>query len=297
MAAFVNFLFLALMGSTWGLHFVLVKKIANHGVPGHMVLFPTLLGVTFVFLLLMILKQSQWKMDKRWWIFLGVCSILGYAFPIWLEIVVSPYIDSTLLTLITTSTPVWCILFGFLLRLTKVSKWHLICVSLGIVAAASLLMPGTALPESSSRLWFIAAIGVPTSYAMYNLYVSTAWPQGLSIYIMAAYESFFAAVLALPLFIFSGVQSGFQGIFEYKSTILLLVLVTAIEVWAFFELVRRAGAVYVSFASFVALVSGVCWSGLLLKEEITPWMVVSIGMIIVSLIFCLIGDKRQASIA
>ncbi len=294
MTRYINFLLLALMGSTWGLHFVLVKKITSTGVQADLILFPTLFGVAMAFMALMAVSRSSWRINTSWWVFLIICSVLGYAFPIWLELIVAPYIDSTLLTLIVTSTPVFCILLGFILRLATVTVWHLSCAALGISAAMMLLLPSAALPEGSSRLWLAAAIGVPVSYALYNLYVAAAWPKGLGVFTMAAYESVIAALLALPLFMTSTSEVGYQGLVQHGPEVTLLVLVTAVEVWSFFELVRRAGGIYVSFASFAALVAGIAWSALLLDEEITPWMNISIGAIVLSLLLCLVGDRSQA---
>ncbi|WP_248747285.1 hypothetical protein [Pseudomonas sp. MWU12-2037] len=113
-----------------------------------------------------------------------------------------------LITLIVTSTPVFCIMLGFMLRSATVTVWHLLCAALGIGAAMMLLLPSAALPEGSSRCWLGAAIGVPVSYALYNLYVA--------------------------------------------------------------------------------------WSVLLLDEQITQWMNVSISAIVLSLFLCLVGDRSQA---
>ncbi|NWB99515.1 DMT family transporter [Pseudomonas gingeri] len=293
MTRYINFLLLALMGGTWGLHFVLVKKITSAGVHADLILFPTLIGVAIAFLAMMVITRSSWRVDRSWWLFLIICSVLGYAFPIWLELVVAPYIDSTLITLIVTSTPVFCILLGFLLRLATVTAWHLLCAALGIAAAFMLLLPTTALPQGSSRFWLLVAIGVPVSYALYNLYVAAAWPKGLGVFTMAAYESVIAAMLALPLFVKTTSEVGYQDLVQHGPEVTLLVVVTTIEVWSFFELVRRAGGIYVSFASFAALAAGIAWSALLLDEQITPWMNVSIAAIVLSLILCLIGDRSQ----
>ncbi|MGY2224910.1 DMT family transporter [Pseudomonas gingeri] len=293
MTRYINFLLLALMGSTWGLHFVLVKKITSVGVHADLILFPTLVGVAIAFLAMMVVTRSSWRTNRSWWVFLIICSVLGYAFPIWLELVVAPYIDSTLLTLIVTSTPVFCICLGFLLRLATVTFWHVLCAALGIGAAMMLLLPSAALPQGSSRFWLAVAIGVPVSYALYNLYVAAAWPKGLGVFTMAAYESVLAALLALPLFFTSTSEAGYQDLVQHGSEVALLVIVTAVEVWSFFELVRRAGGIYVSFASFAALAAGIAWSALLLDEQITPWMNVSIGAIVLSLVLCLIGDRSQ----
>ncbi|WP_248769615.1 hypothetical protein [Pseudomonas sp. MWU12-2345] len=113
-----------------------------------------------------------------------------------------------LITLIVTSTPVFCIMLGFMLRSATVTVWHLLCAALGIGEAMMLLLPSAALTEGSSRFWLGAAIGVPVSYALYNLYVA--------------------------------------------------------------------------------------WSVLLLDEQITPWMNVSISAIVLSLFLCLVGDRSQA---
>jgi drug/metabolite transporter (DMT)-like permease len=291
---YINFLLLALMGSTWGLHFVLVKKITSVGVHADLILFPTLVGVAIAFLAMMAITRSSWRVARTWWVFLVICSVLGYAFPIWLELIVARYIDSTLITLMVTSTPVFCIALSFLLRLATVTVWHVLCAALGVAAAILLLLPSAALPQGSSRFWLLVAIGVPASYALYNLYVAAAWPKGLGIFTMAAYESVIAALLALPLFITTTSQVGFQGLAQHQSAVALLVVVTAVEVWSFFELVRRAGGIYVSFASFAALAAGIAWSALLLDEQITAWMTMSIGAIVLSLVLCLIGDRSQA---
>lgn len=282
----VNFALLLTMGGAWGLHFVLIKILSAAGVNLDLALLPTLGGVALVFAGAAGLARSEWRIRRSWLVFLLMCSLLGYAFPIWLELFVSPHIDATLLTLVVTSTPVLTIVVAFVSRMGTVRLNEGFAALLGVAATLMLLLPDTALPDSSSRLFVLLALGVPASYAVYNMYVARFWPEGLGLFTMAAWESLAASLIALPLFLRSVSASELATLGTHWQPLFALVGVTAIEVWAFFEIVRRAGGVYVSFASFAALAGGIAWSALLLSETITLWMMVSMGLIVVSLLFC-----------
>lgn len=286
----MNLALLLVMGASWGLHFALVKMLSGAGIPALLLLFPTLLGISVFFAVAIVAKGGLFR--PRWphLRFFVIGGVLGYVAPILVELLVAPNIDAGLLTLIVTTTPLFTIGITAVLGRESVGVRKIVAAGMGAVAAAALLLPDAALPSAGMRAWVVAAFAVPALYAVYNIYVAAAWPSDLDALQVAAGESAASALFAVPFFAWSAVGTGLDALFAEPGPLLALVLATTVEVWAFFELIRRAGAVYVSFASFAALVGGVSWGTLLFAERPTAWMTLSLLLVTASLL--VLGRSR-----
>lgn len=279
----MNFALLITMGAAWGLHFALMKMVASGEGAPLLLLFPTLAGISVGFALIVVARRSLYRPTWAHLRFFVISGLLGYLAPILLELIVAAKIDAGLLTLIVTTNPLITILVAGLMRTEVVRFRQILAAGLGAVAAAALLLPDSALPSTDMRVWVAAAFGIPSLYAVYNVYVAKAWPNDLDPLQVATGESIASALFAFPFFAWVVATSGAAPLAESPLTLVALILATTVEVWAFFELIRRAGAIFVSFSSFAALVGGISWGIFLFAEQMTLWMVGSCALVTASL--------------
>jgi drug/metabolite transporter (DMT)-like permease len=71
-----------------------------------------------------------------------------------------------------------------------------------------------------------------------------------------------------------------------------MVLITTIDCYLYFEIVRLAGPVFVSQANFITVIAGVLWGMLLHGERPGEWLWVSLVFLIGSLFILMLGRGR-----
>jgi drug/metabolite transporter (DMT)-like permease len=101
----------------------------------------------------------------------------------------------------------------------------------------------------------------------------------------------------LPLFLATGggamLHSGWTA---GHWAILVMVAITTIDCYLYFEIVRLAGPVFVSQANFVTVIAGVLWAMLLHGERPSGWLWVSLGFLVASLLLLVVG-RRTGTVA
>ncbi len=193
-------------------------------------------------------------------------------------------------------TPIFIVILALALRSETVSVRRLGAVALGMAAVLLVLWPEL-LGLSGHRLpGLLFALLIPIAYGTDAIYVAARWPDGLSCVQVITGELIGAALLSLPLFLIAGEPLLVSTVPTVGRTALLaFVLVTFIETYLYFHLLRNAGAVFISLASFIALFAGIFW-GMALNGESHPasiWLAVAL----VVLALCLVGGRRAAETA
>ena len=118
----------------------------------------------------------------------------------------------------------------------------------------AILVPENAIPVREQVPWVALAFLVPLLYAMYHNYVAVAWPAGSDSWQVACGESLGALIFFAPVYLWRGDYITFQGAWGYGEwAILSMIFFGLIEVFLYFEIVRLAGAVFVSLANYVTI--------------------------------------------
>ena len=71
-----------------------------------------------------------------------------------------------------------------------------------------------------------------------------------------------------------------------------MIAFSTIEIYLYFELVRRAGAVFVSQANYIMVVAGVFWGMLIFSERPTAWLWLSAAILLAAL-YMTHSDKKE----
>ncbi len=272
------------LGCLWGAHFSIVKVAAESRLPLGSIIVATAAGAAFGLVGICYLRGRLPPISYRHMQFYIICALLSYGLPFILELTVASYLTAGLLTLIVTMDPIFTTAIAALGRRETVAVRRLIGITIGALASFIILIPGAALPSSDLFGWTLLAFAIPASYATYHTYVASAWPEGMDAWQAGAGEAGLSAVLFLPLAFWQGDLSTLLSNWTAGHWAIVLMIVSGIlEAYLYFEIVRRAGAIFVSQAGFITVITGVIWGMVIFDETPDSWLWFSAACLLSSL--------------
>ncbi len=268
---------LLVLGLSWGGHFSLLKIASESGLNHFGVIALTTLGVVVGMTAIGAIRRRWPKFSGRHLRFYLICATIGYLIEFPLGLYVAGEIPAGLLAIIASTSPVFTSLIAIVAKVERVSHRRLAAVGVGLAAAIIVLIPGTAIPQPSLLDWVLLAFLIPVVYATYHNYVAFDWPDDLDSWQVALGETLVAAVVILPVYLLhDGSIVAFGEWAPGTWTIAVMALSAIVEIYLYFEIVRLAGAVFVSLASFVSIIAGVFWGMMIFGEQHNAWIWISV---------------------
>ena len=284
------------LGAIWGLHFSVIKIASESGLAYEAIAATTTMGIAVALIGVGVARRRLPGIGTAAVRFYFICALLGYVIPFFTELYVASHMDAGILVLVVSTTPLFTVLIAVVSRTERVVARRLFGTALGVVSAALVLVPDKALPDSDATPWILAGFAVPLTYAMYHNYVARAWPAGADSWQVAGGEAVAALVLLLPLYLWSGDFVTFRGEWHGGEwAILAMICFGVIEVYLYFEIVRLAGAVFVSQANYVTIIAGTLWGMMIFDERPTAWVWLSVCVLCAALYFVAGSDKESSN--
>lgn len=260
---------LVALGTGWGLHISLSKGLGAETTAEALAYFVVYMAGAAIGLCAAVLAFSK-PFRVTWPIFrfFVIASFFGYLIPLLTEMIVAPKIDAALFTLIAALSPMLTMAIATAIGQERATRKRLFALALGLAAGAILLAPGVALSREAMTVWVLAAFIAPIAYACDNVYIVWAWPKHLNALQVSAAEAVAGLVLAIIAASAYGVGPAAVATAAQTGGVWLpaLVIVSVISTLLFFHLLRTDGAVFVSFAGFVSIATGVL-AGIVLFGE------------------------------
>ena len=295
--ALLPLVLLAILGSSWGLHFPILKFAARSGLPYSGIAAATICGVALALLAIGYARGRLPVFRPRTVRFYLVYAVLGYLVPYFLALFATGRIDADMMTLIGSTSPIFTLCLASIAGIERVSAIRVLGIGLGLASVLFLILPQSGRFDAVALTVTILAFGVPTSYSCYHVYLAKRWPAGYDSFQVACGEALVALGLMLPVFLLAGggalLQSGWTA---GHWAILAMVAITTIDCYLYFEIVRLAGPVFVSQANFVTVIAGVFWAMLLHGERPNGWLWMSLGFLVASLLLLVVG-RRSGTVA
>jgi drug/metabolite transporter (DMT)-like permease len=285
---------LIILGSSWGLHFPILKFAARSGLPYSGIAAAIICGVALALLTISLARGRLPVFRPRTVRFYFVCAILGYLVPYFLALFATGRIDADMVTLITSTSPVITLCLAAVAGIERVSALRILGIGLGLVSVLFLIVPQIDRVDKAALTAMILAFGVPVSYSSYHVYLSKRWPAGFDSFQVACGEALVALGLMLPLFLATGGTAILHSDWTAAHwAILALIAITTIDCYLYFEIVRLAGPVFVSQANFITVTAGVFWAMLLHGERPSGWLWVSLAFLVASLSLLVVGRRTR----
>ena len=275
-----NIALLFVLSSLWALHFSLVKLVEADDSP--LTILVSLLAVLCaLFFILLLLQNKLFKFTFKKSLFFSVAGMFAYIIPLSVEFIVAPKIEAGILTLIVSAVPVFTLIVIWIFRLLNVTV-KLVIGTLSGLAGLLILFYGNN-DNTSVSIWTIYALIIPLSYAFDAIFMEKFWPRNLDSTQVAFGETTASLIFVILLSIFYG--NKYYDHFQWFtiSSFWILAFVTFIEVWLFFYILNKVGAVFVNLSSYLVMPAGFIWGFLIFGETFTFIKFISTLLICISI--------------
>ena len=287
---------LIFLGSSWGLYFSMLKIAVSSGISYVGILTLTTVGVGVGMTAIALLRNRKPEFKPRHIIFYLVCAICGYMLPMVAELVVIAHMPAGLLALIVSITPLSTLLFAWAMKTDVISLPRVAGILLGAFAVFAILLPDAHINQTVAWQWLLIALVVPVSYAIHHNYTARCWPDGSDSYQVACGEAIVASLLLIGFSLFNWQWQDVQSWNQGHNAILFMAVISLIDIYIYFELIRLKGPIYTSHANYFMVVSGVLWGMVMFAERPSPLMWFSAILLVVSLYLISRGNKRSENL-
>ena len=275
-----NIALLFVLSSLWALHFSLVKLVDADDSP--LTILVALLAVLCaLFFILLLFQNKLFKFTLKKSLFFSVAGMFAYIIPLSVEFIVAPKIEAGILTLIVSAVPVFTLIVIWIFRLLNVTI-KLVIGTLSGLAGLLILFYGNN-DNTSVSIWAVYALIIPLSYAFDAIFMEKFWPRNLDSTQVAFGETTASLIFVILLSIFYG--NKYYDHFQWFtiSSFWILAFVTFIEVWLFFYILNKVGAVFVNLSSYLVMPAGFLWGFLIFGETFTFIKFISTLLICISI--------------
>ncbi len=282
-----NIALLFVLSSLRALHFSLVKLVEADDSP--LTILVSLLAVLCaLFFILLLLQNKLFKFTFKKSLFFSVAGMFAYIIPLSVEFIVAPKIEAGILTLIVSAVPVFTLIVIWIFRLLNVTV-KLVIGTLSGLAGLLILFYGNN-DNTSVSIWAVYALIIPLSYAFDAIFMEKFWPRNLDSTQVAFGESTASLIFVILLSIFYG--NKYYDHFQWFTipSFWILAFVTFIEVWLFFYILNKVGAVFVNLSSYLVMPAGFLWGFLIFGETFTFIKFISTLLICISIF--MLGNQQ-----
>lgn len=271
---------LIVLGGLWGLHIVFAKAIGAEDARSALALLVLYVSAAAAGLLALALFRSRpFRPTQVRLRFFAISSALGYLGPIFFELLIAPKIDASIFALIAGATPIATV--GIAVAVGRDRLGPMLAGALAAGSAAGLLLLGpAAFSAGGAPLWVAMAFVVPLLYGFGDVFIEANWPKGLDLYQVSAGEGIAATFWAVVLAAGFGLAPSdiVAGAVEAGWPAAGLVATAMAATWLYFALIDRAGAIFVSFASYVTIATGVLAGIVFFGERPGPALLGAAGL-------------------
>lgn len=275
---------LIIFGALWGLTFTLMKIASEGGAhPLGLSFWNAALGAAGL-LAINLLRRRPVPLQPRYLKFYAITSILGTSVPGTAYFYAAAHLPAGVLSISIAAVPMLTFLAAVALGLDRWSLLRVSGVLLGIVAVGLIVLPKTALPDSGSAPWMLAALFAAGCYTAENIYLTLRRPAEIDPFTLLIGMFAFAAVMLAPVVYFADAFMPLQfppG--RIELAIFLMTAINAASYGAFIYLVGVAGPVFASLMGYLVTLSGVAWGILIFAEVHSVWIWAALAIMIAGL--------------
>lgn len=288
-------LLLFVLGAAWGLQLTLLKATTDAGLSDLGILSISLLLLTGGFGAVLAIRGQWFRPTASHLRFFTTSGLFGYVLPLGGVLLIADRLAAGLIVLYTEAlVPVFTILVTMMLRTERLTVRRAGAVGLALAGVAIALWPELALSAGTRLDSLLLLLIIPAAYAIDGIYVSKRWPRDLSALQVVTGEAAAGAAILVPLWLLiEGASQLPTAIGRGEWAMLAFVLVSYLEVYLYFYLLKTSGAVLVSYGCFVSLLSGFVWGVVLLEEQYRASVTLAVGLITWGLYLIVIERQKR----
>lgn len=289
----LHWVYLISLSLIWGSSFILIKKglvgLTAFQVGSLRIVFAAIFLIFIGFKTLKTLKKEKWK-----WIVLS--GFFGVFFPAYLFSFAELEIDSGIVSILNSTTPLFSMILGFFLFEVKFLRNKVIGVFVGLAGTVALILSGAAV-NPDQNYWYAGLVILASLFYGYNANLLKRHLQDIPA--LAVTTGSFMAILIPALIILS--TTGFFSV-EFLSSpevqlslfyiALLGIIGTGAAFIMFNKLVQISDAVFSTSVTYLVPIVALGW-GVLDGEEFTLFQLLSGLLILLGVVITNKNKKKH----
>ena len=223
----------------------------------------------------------------------ALVAVFGFLGPLLVVTFVADKLPPAVLTLCAALIPATTYVLTLALRLDRLRWLSAAGVLLGFGGILLLIIPTGSLPGAGAWVWVLFSLLMPLAAAVNNVAGARYSPVGVSALALAGGMMMVAAFLLLLVMLAEGdlflptdaAASGLWGLLWASAG-------QAITYSCFFEIVRRAGALFFATLNYVVVAAGIFWASIFFGTALSHWVWAAVAVLVVSLVLINAGTAR-----
>ena len=223
----------------------------------------------------------------------GLVAVFGFLGPLLVVTYVADRLPPAVLTLCAALIPATTFSLTLVLRFDRFRWLSVAGVLLGFGGILLIVVPTGSLPESGAWVWVLFSLLMPMSAAVNNVAGARFSPVGVSAFALCGGMMMVAALLLLIVMLAQGElflptdadSSGLWGLLWATAG-------QAITYSCFFEIVRRAGALFFAQLNYVVVAAGIFWASIFFGAALSHWVWAAVAVLVASLVLINAGTAR-----
>ncbi len=224
----------------------------------------------------------------------ALVAVFGFLGPLLVVTFVADELPPAVLTLSAALIPAATYTLTLALRIDRFRWFSVAGVLLGFGGILLLVIPTGSLPRPGAWVWVLFSLLMPLSAAINNVGGARFAPVGVSALALSGGMMALAALLLLIAMLGMGdlylptdaEPAGLWGLLWATAA-------QAITYTCFFEIVRRAGALFFAQLNYVVVAAGIFWASVLFGTVLSYWVWGAVAVLVVSLVLINAGTARS----
>lgn len=282
-----------MIGALWGFFYVLIKTGVTGGVAPMNYLFWFLLGSGTVLLGIGAVRGVRPRLGRAHLAYYFRIGLIRFTLANLIFYTVTGKLPVGVMAVVMAFTPIFTYAISLLARLDRLDALRLTGILCGFAGVLMIVLPRTSLPDPALGLWVLLGFGAPLLHALAYVALSekSRPPDSESIG-LACGTLYAGAAMALVMAVAFGEFRLLTPPFSIGEWALIAHFVLAgFNFYAIFELIRIAGATYMSQSSFLAVGFGVLFGMVIFGERHSLWIWGAAALILTGL--ALVNARRN----
>jgi drug/metabolite transporter (DMT)-like permease len=276
--------FLLLLGTGWGLTQSLSKIAVSTGHREFGLIFWQFVICVAVLGLVVLLRRTRIVLSPAALGMTALIALIGTIIPNGISYAAYTHLPAGIMSIVISAVPLLAFPIALIVGNERFSPLRLLGLAFGFIGVLLIVLPGSALPGPTERLWLIFALASPLCYALEGNSVAKWGTGGLDPISLMFVSSFIGLLLVLPVVLATGqwinpVRT--YGAPEYA--LILSSVIHALMYAGYVWLVGLAGPVFAAQTSYFVTGSGVLWAMTLLGERYSGWVWLALAVMLVGL--------------
>lgn len=282
------------LGGLWGLSFSLSKVAAMGGVHPFAYAWMQSTGAALFLTLVCYRKGIPFELSRGHLLFFAGAAVIGLVLPNINIITTAKYIPAGVMSTVVSTVPVLGYVLAVGLRIEGFRWNNALGIGLGLVGALLMVLPKASLPSPEMVPWVLIAFLTPAMYACSGIFSDRMRPEGTHSLAAARGMLIVASLATLPLML---AVDGFYPLMANPGptdfAMLGQICISSVAYILYFEVLKRAGPVFLSLVSYVVTLFGLFWGWVIFGEIHSVWVWAAVGCVFTSMVLVNIGRRAR----